>query len=200
MTPATTSSQTQEILRSLGIEDTNKGAFCGRWLDTQGPLIESVDPATGQVLASVRSATAEDYEEVAAAAPAAVTATVLGAGMRWLAAALAAAAWVPAAWGLDPSATTTTLIGTGVALAALSAALTLHGLRPGAVWLAPVAFYAAATQVLAALAALSVLPDDDLVIVVLLAVVRPSIFSIWRLWARRRRRRFGSCWWGPPCA
>jgi aldehyde dehydrogenase (NAD+) len=68
MTPATTSSQTQEILRSLGIEDTNKGAFCGRWLDTQGPLIESVDPATGQVLASVRSATAEDYEEVAAAA------------------------------------------------------------------------------------------------------------------------------------
>jgi hypothetical protein len=46
----------------------------------------------------------------------------------------------------------------------------LHGLRPGAVWLAPVAFYAAATQVLAALAALSVLPDDDLVIVVLLAV------------------------------
>ena len=104
------------------------------------------------------------------AAAAAVTATVLGGGMRWLAAALAAVAWMPAVWGLDPSATTATLIGTGVALAALTAALTLHGLRPAAVWLAPVSFYAAATQALAASAAVSVLPDDDLVIVVLLAV------------------------------
>ena len=65
------------------------------------------------------------------AAAAAVTAKVLGGGMRWVAAALAAAAWLPAVWGLDPSATMATLVGTGVALAALSAALTLHGLRPG---------------------------------------------------------------------
>ena len=94
------------------------------------------------------------------AAAAAVPAKVLGGGMRWLAAALAAAAWLPAVWGLDPSATTTTLIGTGVALAALAAALTLHGLRPAAVWLAPASFYAVATQALAALEMLDKLPSQ----------------------------------------
>ncbi len=99
-----------------------------------------------------------------------VTATVLGGGMHWLAATLAAAAWVPAFWGLQPSENMATLIGTGVTLAGLTAALAWHGLRPGAVWLPAVSFYAAATQAAAGLVALSALPDTDLAIVVLLAV------------------------------
>jgi aldehyde dehydrogenase (NAD+) len=55
-----------EILAALGIQDTNPGAFGGSWLETGGPLIESLNPATGEVIARVRSATAEDYERVAA--------------------------------------------------------------------------------------------------------------------------------------
>jgi len=68
MTSAATSSQLQEILGSLGIEDSNPGAYCGRWLDTQGPAIDSINPTTGELIASVRSANAADYEEVAATA------------------------------------------------------------------------------------------------------------------------------------
>ena len=68
MTSVATSNQTQEILQSLGIDENNPGAFCGRWLDTRGPAIESINPATGELLASVRSATAEDFETVAATA------------------------------------------------------------------------------------------------------------------------------------
>jgi len=68
MTSVAPSSQVQEILDSLGIEDGNPGAYCGRWLDTQGPVIESINPNNGEVIASVRSATAADYEEVAAKA------------------------------------------------------------------------------------------------------------------------------------
>jgi aldehyde dehydrogenase (NAD+) len=56
-----------ELLASLGIDDDNSGAFCGRWLDTQGSPVESVNPTTGEVLATIRSATADDYETVAAA-------------------------------------------------------------------------------------------------------------------------------------
>jgi aldehyde dehydrogenase (NAD+) len=55
-----------EILAALGIQDTNPGAFGGSWLETGGRLIESLNPATGEVIARVRSATAEDYERVAA--------------------------------------------------------------------------------------------------------------------------------------
>ncbi len=66
MTTATDSS-VSELLTSLGIDDDNSGAFCGRWLDTQGTKVESINPTTGEVLATVRSATADDYETVAAA-------------------------------------------------------------------------------------------------------------------------------------
>ncbi len=54
--------QTSDVLASLGIEADNPGAWAGRWLDTQGPAIVSVNPATGEPLASVASATADDYE------------------------------------------------------------------------------------------------------------------------------------------
>ncbi len=65
MTAATDISVSQ-LLADLGIKKDNSGAFCGRWLDTQGEPIESIDPTSGKVLASIRSATAEDYETVAA--------------------------------------------------------------------------------------------------------------------------------------
>ncbi|MEZ5331249.1 MAG: aldehyde dehydrogenase family protein [Thermoanaerobaculia bacterium] len=66
MTTATaTDSSVAEILRSLGLAEDNPGAFDGEWIETEGRPIESVNPATGEVLARVRSATAEDYDRVA---------------------------------------------------------------------------------------------------------------------------------------
>jgi aldehyde dehydrogenase (NAD+) len=64
-------------LESLGLKDTNAGAWSGShgWSgDTGGPMIESINPATGQRLAQVRGATAADYEIVMAAALAAAAA------------------------------------------------------------------------------------------------------------------------------
>ena len=49
------------VLRKLGIERENPGAFCGEWLGS-GKLLKSVSPIDGQVLASVRTATPEQYE------------------------------------------------------------------------------------------------------------------------------------------
>jgi aldehyde dehydrogenase (NAD+) len=65
MTVAAESSASQ-ILEALGIAEENAGAFCGEWLDTRGQLLESVNPTTGEVIATVRSANAEAYERVAA--------------------------------------------------------------------------------------------------------------------------------------
>ncbi len=64
----------QEILTGLGLEETNPGTWCGDggWLAADGaPLIESVNPATGQIIARVRATTAADYERVMATAVAA---------------------------------------------------------------------------------------------------------------------------------
>jgi aldehyde dehydrogenase (NAD+) len=64
-------------LETLGLEATNAGAWSGShgWsTDTTGPLIESINPATGERLAQVRGATAADYEHVMAAAVAAAAA------------------------------------------------------------------------------------------------------------------------------
>ena len=55
-----------QILRALGLEDVNPGAFAAGWLDTGGDLLTSYDPATGEAIASVRQATVEDYEKVVA--------------------------------------------------------------------------------------------------------------------------------------
>jgi aldehyde dehydrogenase (NAD+) len=57
-----TSDQIGDILASLGIDNDNSGAWAGRWLDTRGAEIVSINPATGEPLAAVRSATSEDYE------------------------------------------------------------------------------------------------------------------------------------------
>ncbi|MEM7483431.1 MAG: aldehyde dehydrogenase family protein [Acidobacteriota bacterium] len=61
-----TSSSVSELLSSLGLEAENPGAFDGRWIDTTGERIESVNPATGEAIAAVRMATDEDYERVTA--------------------------------------------------------------------------------------------------------------------------------------
>jgi len=66
-TPTTVS----EILASLSIEADNPGAFDGAWIQTSGPSIVSVNPATGEELGRVRSAQAEDYERCATTAQAA---------------------------------------------------------------------------------------------------------------------------------
>ena len=60
-----TASPTAELLSALGLEQENRGAWAGEWLDTGGKLLESVNPATGEVIAAVRCATAEDYDRVA---------------------------------------------------------------------------------------------------------------------------------------
>src|SRR5450755_21820 len=56
-----------DTLRALELSELNPGAWSGgRGWSTQqsGPLIESINPSTGQCIARVRGATAEDYEHV----------------------------------------------------------------------------------------------------------------------------------------
>ncbi len=57
-----------DFLKPLGIKPENPGAYDGTWRKTQGKLLESVNPATGEVIASVRQATREDYDACVAAA------------------------------------------------------------------------------------------------------------------------------------
>jgi len=56
----------KEILDSLGLDAVNPGTWFGSEAseDTSAPLIESINPSTGEVIASVRSTTAADYERV----------------------------------------------------------------------------------------------------------------------------------------
>jgi aldehyde dehydrogenase (NAD+) len=53
-----------QILRALGLEDENRGAFAAGWIDTSGDLLTSHDPTTGEPIAAVRQATVADYEAV----------------------------------------------------------------------------------------------------------------------------------------
>ena len=52
------------VLSRLGLAEDNPGAFDGTWIDTHGPRVESLNPATGEALASVRTCSPEDYERV----------------------------------------------------------------------------------------------------------------------------------------
>lgn len=60
----------QDILKSLQLGDVNPGTWLGADAqeDKSAPLIESVNPATGDVIASVRATTAAEYERVVTAA------------------------------------------------------------------------------------------------------------------------------------
>jgi len=51
------------LFRKLGLKDVNPGVFCGQWLGSGKPL-KSVSPINGQTLATVRTATAAEYESV----------------------------------------------------------------------------------------------------------------------------------------
>ncbi|MCA9670994.1 MAG: aldehyde dehydrogenase family protein [Myxococcales bacterium] len=57
----------KEILSQLGIEATNPGCYDGEWFGS-GDELESVSPIDGEVLATVRLATAAEHERVVASA------------------------------------------------------------------------------------------------------------------------------------
>jgi aldehyde dehydrogenase (NAD+) len=67
---------TQEVLAALGLSAVNACTWSGDgWsTDDSGALIESVNPATGQVIARVRASSPADYERVLASATAAAAA------------------------------------------------------------------------------------------------------------------------------
>ncbi len=54
----------EQILERLGLRETNSGVFAGEWLTPGGAEIESINPATGEVLARIETASREDYEQV----------------------------------------------------------------------------------------------------------------------------------------
>ncbi|HEX5760921.1 MAG TPA: aldehyde dehydrogenase family protein [Thermoanaerobaculia bacterium] len=61
-----TATHAARILRALGVDDENPGAFAGEWLPTAGPRVESINPANGEPIAAIRLAGEADYERVAA--------------------------------------------------------------------------------------------------------------------------------------
>ncbi|TAH38272.1 MAG: aldehyde dehydrogenase family protein [Planctomycetota bacterium] len=71
MSFATTQETDLSFLRELGLGGALSGAYAGRWLATRGKELTSVSPVTGQPIATLRQASAEDYEQVLAAAHAA---------------------------------------------------------------------------------------------------------------------------------
>ncbi|MEM6455125.1 MAG: aldehyde dehydrogenase family protein [Acidobacteriota bacterium] len=56
----------QDLFDQLGLQRENPGAFDGSWLDTTGPELPVSNPTTGEVIATVRQATADDYARVVA--------------------------------------------------------------------------------------------------------------------------------------
>ena len=68
MTPTATQ---HAFLAELGISTENQGAYAGQWLECTGEWLESRSPATGELIAKVRQATATEYEATVAAAQAA---------------------------------------------------------------------------------------------------------------------------------
>lgn len=58
------------LFARLGLDHTNAGAFAGEWFGN-GPLLNSISPIDGQLLARVQTASAGDYEKVASRAAAA---------------------------------------------------------------------------------------------------------------------------------
>jgi aldehyde dehydrogenase (NAD+) len=60
-------SPAQDILRELGIQGTNPGGSTGGWWSGRGtaPLLQSLNPATGETIAGVQPCSLEDYERIA---------------------------------------------------------------------------------------------------------------------------------------
>lgn len=60
-----TTTEMQQVLKVLGIKPVNSGASTGaEFLNTKGEVISSFSPVDGQLIATVNSATAADYELV----------------------------------------------------------------------------------------------------------------------------------------
>ena len=58
-----TKSEISEVLKTLGVDSINNGASSGsKWMETKGEKIDSFSPVDGELIASVNSGTAEDYE------------------------------------------------------------------------------------------------------------------------------------------
>ncbi|MCB1247288.1 MAG: aldehyde dehydrogenase family protein, partial [Acidimicrobiia bacterium] len=58
----------ESVLDALGIAPESSGAYAAGWRTGSGGTIESIDPATEQVIGSVRMADADDYEAAVVAA------------------------------------------------------------------------------------------------------------------------------------
>ncbi|MEQ9562840.1 MAG: aldehyde dehydrogenase family protein, partial [Woeseiaceae bacterium] len=60
----------KQVLKDLGLDAVNAGTWLGaNALETAAaPLIESINPANGEVIASVRSTTSGEYEKMLVAA------------------------------------------------------------------------------------------------------------------------------------
>ncbi len=74
---ATAAERAAAALHELGIAADNPGVWCGStgWNDRgEGPRIDAINPTTGEPIASVRTATAADYDRVIADATAAAAA------------------------------------------------------------------------------------------------------------------------------
>ena len=63
-----------DFLEQLGIHKDNSGAFAGGWIDAPGgDWLDSVNPATGEVIARVKQAGESDYERIVSSAQEAFT-------------------------------------------------------------------------------------------------------------------------------
>jgi aldehyde dehydrogenase family 7 member A1 len=49
------------FLKELGLQRSNLGVYNGKWLGS-GPIIKSIDPATGKTIAEVKTGTTQDLE------------------------------------------------------------------------------------------------------------------------------------------
>ncbi|KAI9228258.1 MAG: alpha-aminoadipic semialdehyde dehydrogenase-like protein [Piptocephalis tieghemiana] len=58
--PLRNSGKVQSILDQLGLQQENKGIYDGQWKHGSGQTLDSVNPATGEVIARVSSGTAQD--------------------------------------------------------------------------------------------------------------------------------------------
>jgi aldehyde dehydrogenase (NAD+) len=56
----------EEVFSALGLAGHNSGVFGGEWLDATGEQVEVINPTTGQALAEVTMASADDYDRVVA--------------------------------------------------------------------------------------------------------------------------------------
>jgi aldehyde dehydrogenase family 7 protein A1 len=62
-TTASEFSKHSELLSNLGLESQNPGIFDGSWKEGKGELVHSINPATNNIIASVRQGTPEQLQQ-----------------------------------------------------------------------------------------------------------------------------------------